>query len=53
MSAIGINFDWAHGGTLTLGGENNVDGKQYVKDSKGNILTIEIINIVKASKRYE
>jgi hypothetical protein len=38
MSAIGINFDWAHGGTLTLGGENNVDGKQYVKDSKGNIL---------------
>lgn len=38
MSAIGINFDWAHGGTLTLGGENNIDGKQYVKDSKGNIL---------------
>lgn len=38
MSAIGINFDWAHGGTLTLGGENNVSGKQYVKDSKGNIL---------------
>lgn len=38
MSAIGINFDWAHGGTLTLGGENNVDGKEYVKDSKGNIL---------------
>lgn len=38
MSAIGINFDWAHGGTLTLGGEKNVDGKQYVKDSKGNIL---------------
>nr|DAU48383.1 MAG TPA: hypothetical protein [Bacteriophage sp.] len=38
MSAIGINFDWAHGGTLTLGGENNTNGKQYVKDSKGNIL---------------
>lgn len=38
MSAIGINFDWAHGGTLTLGGENNVNGKQYVKDTNGKIL---------------
>lgn len=38
MSAIGINFDWAHGGTFTLGGENNVNGKQYVKDANGKIL---------------
>lgn len=38
MSAIGINFDWAHGGTLTLGGENNVNGKQYVKNAKGKTL---------------
>jgi len=38
MSAIGINFDWAHGGTLTLGGENNVNGKQYVKDTNGKAL---------------
>lgn len=38
MSAIGINFDWAHGGTLTLGGENNVSGAQYVKDAKGKTL---------------
>jgi hypothetical protein len=38
MSAIGINFDWAHGGTLTLGGENNVSGVQYVKDAKGKTL---------------
>lgn len=38
MSAIGINFDWAHGGTLALGGENNVNGKQYVKDANGKIL---------------
>lgn len=38
MSAIGINFDWAHGGTLTLGGENNTNGKQYVKDTNGKIL---------------
>lgn len=50
MSAIGINFDWAHGGTLTLGGENNVDGKQYVKDSKGNILiTLDNRGIILAS----
>lgn len=40
MSAIGINFDWAHGGTLTLGGENNVSGVQYVKDAKGKTLVI-------------
>lgn len=38
MSAIGIIFDWAHGGTLTLGGENNVSGVQYVKDAKGKTL---------------
>lgn len=38
MSAIGINFDWAHGGTLTLGGENNTNGKQYVKDANGKTL---------------
>lgn len=38
MSAIGINFDWAKGGTLTLGGENNTNGKQYVKDASGKIL---------------
>lgn len=38
MSAIGINFDWAHGGTLTLGGENNANGKQYVKDANGKTL---------------
>lgn len=38
MSVIGINFDWAHGGTLTLGGENNTNGKQYVKDANGKTL---------------
>lgn len=38
MSAIGINFDWAHGGTLTLGGENNTNGKQYVKGANGKTL---------------
>ena len=38
MSAVGIMFDWAKGGTLTLGGENNVSGKQYVKDANGRTL---------------
>ena len=38
MSAIGVNFDWAHSGTLTLGGENNTNGKQYVKDANGKTL---------------
>lgn len=26
LSAIGINFDWARGGTLTLGGRSNANG---------------------------
>lgn len=39
LSAIGIRFDWAKGGTLTLGGENNVNGVLQVLDSKGNVIT--------------
>lgn len=50
MSAIGINFDWAHGGTLTLGGENNTNGVQYVKDAKGNtLITLDNKGITLAS----
>lgn len=36
LSAVGINFDWAHGGTLKLGGKNNIDGKLEVYDAEGN-----------------
>lgn len=36
LSAIGIRFDWARGGTLTLGGENNVSGSMHILDEKGN-----------------
>lgn len=36
LSAIGINFEWAKGGTLTLGGFNNEDGILSVKNSSGN-----------------
>lgn len=35
LSAIGINFDWAHGGTLTLGGSNNGNGILEVVDENG------------------
>lgn len=35
LSVIGINFDWAHGGTLTLGGQNNVSGKMRILDASG------------------
>ena len=35
LSAIGITFDWAKGGTLSLGGENNVNGSLVVFDAKG------------------
>lgn len=35
LSAVGINFDWAKGGTLKLGGENNVDGEMIVHNASG------------------
>lgn len=34
--AIGINCDWIHAGTLTLGGLNNGDGQCSVLDASGN-----------------
>lgn len=35
LSAIGITFDWARGGTLTLGGDNNINGNLVVYNSQG------------------
>lgn len=35
LSAIGITFDWARGGTIALGGENNSNGVLEAKDSNG------------------
>lgn len=35
LSAVGIMFDWAKGGTLTLGGDNNVSGVSVVFDENG------------------
>lgn len=37
LSAIGITFDWAKGGILTLGGEDNVNGALNVIDSNGDL----------------
>lgn len=37
LSAIGITFDWAKGGTLTLGGDLNVDGVLEILDTKGRL----------------
>lgn len=39
LSAIGIRFDWAKGGTLTLGGEDNVNGILQLLDADGNVTT--------------
>ena len=36
LSAIGINFGWARGGTLTLGGSDNGNGELQLLDSSGN-----------------
>lgn len=38
LSAIGISFDWAKGGTLTLGGENNINGKIDIYDSDKKLI---------------
>lgn len=38
LSAIGITFDWARGGTLSLGGDNNVDGELVVKNASWDII---------------
>lgn len=38
LSAIGITFDWAKGGTLSLGGNNNINGSMVVYDAEGNII---------------
>lgn len=38
LSAIGINFDWAHGGTLKLGGTDNVDGVMEVYNADGKLV---------------
>lgn len=35
LSAIGINFDWAKGGTLTLGGNNNISGSMRILNASG------------------
>lgn len=36
LSVIGINFSWAHGGTLTLGGNGNGNGLLTIIDASGN-----------------
>ena len=38
LSAIGINFDWARGGTLKLGGTDNVDGVMEVYNADGKLV---------------
>lgn len=38
LSAIGITFDWAKGGTLSLGGDNNINGSMVVYDAESNIV---------------
>ena len=35
LSAIGISFDWAKGGTLTLGGADNVNGTLVMLNANG------------------
>ena len=35
LSAIGISFSWARGGILTLGGNNNTDGRLRLLDASG------------------
>lgn len=36
LSVIGLNFNWARGGNLKLGGSGNGNGALYVYDASGN-----------------
>lgn len=36
LSVVGINFNWAKGGTLTLGGADNGNGLLRILDANGN-----------------
>ena len=38
MNTIGINFDWGTGGTLTLGGQNNINGKITMLDENNQVI---------------
>lgn len=38
LSVIGIHWDWAYGGTLSLGGVGNGNGVMKVFDAKGNVV---------------
>lgn len=38
IAVIGISFDWAHGGTLTLGGKDNGDGLLELLDANGKVI---------------
>lgn len=47
LSAVGINFDWARGGTLTLGGKENGHGVlQVLNESDGNVFRVNNEGIV-------
>lgn len=49
LSAIGINFDWARGGTLTLGGQNNTNGSMTVLNASGAKIAGMDVNGILAS----
>lgn len=50
LSVIGINFDWAKGGTLTLGGENNVNGRLLIKNASNQVIGTWDVSGITAEK---
>ena len=44
LSVIGIHWDWAYGGTLSLGGAGNGKGIMKVFDSNGVLISTQDIN---------
>ena len=38
LSAVGINCDWIHSGTLTLGGYNNTNGHCVIENASGKVV---------------
>lgn len=50
LSVIGINFTWARGGELILGGDDGKGGVMLVKDAAGNVVVQCDINGITATK---
>lgn len=53
LSVVGFYFDWARGGTIHLGGYNNINGHLEVLDDEGSMITEIGVGGIENRKGYE